>query len=137
MLAISVFSFYLNYTGYRALKNKTGRYKWFDWAIAVLTLATTLYMISTATLVLVAFGALLCLILFRNTSAQFKGEEKMKEARKKKLLIHLGNMSGTYIATVTAFLVVSVNFVKPGWLLPTAVGMPFIFYRLKKYTPKR
>lgn len=140
LLAISVFSFYLNYTGYRVLKNKTGIYQWFDWSITTLTAATALYMISTTTVVLMVFGVLLCFILFRNTSAQFKGEEKIKEARKKKLQTHLGNMSGTYIATVTAFMVVNVNFVKPGWtvwLLPTAVGLPFIFYQLRKYAPKQ
>lgn len=140
LLAISVFSFYLNYSGYRVLKNKTGKYEWFDWAITALTAVTVLYMISTTTIVLMAFGVLLCFILFRNAWAQFKGAYKIKEARKRKIQAHLGNMSGTYIATVTAFLVVNVNFVKPGWLvwlLPTAIGLPFIFYQLKKYAPKQ
>lgn len=140
LLAISVFSFYLNYTGYRVLKNKSGKYQWFDWTITALTASTALYMIFTSTVVLLVFGVLLCFILFRNASAQFKGEEKIKEARKKKLQTHLGNMSGTYIATVTAFAVVNVNFVKPGWivwLLPTAIGLPFIFYQLKKHAPKQ
>lgn len=140
LLAISVFSFYLNYTGYRVLKNKTGKYEWFDWGITALTAATAGYMISTTTIVLMAFGVLLCFILFRNAWTQFKGADKIIEARKRKIQAHLGNMSGTYIATVTAFLVVNVNFVKPGWLvwlLPTAIGLPFIFYQLKKYAPKQ
>lgn len=140
LLAVSVFSFYLNYTGYRALKNKTGKYEWYDWAITLLSVLTAVYMIYTTTIVLMVFGTLLCLIILRNSYTQFKGEEKIKEARKKKVLLHLGNMSGTYIATVTAFLVVNVNFVKPGWvvwLLPTAIGLPFIFYQLKKNAPKQ
>jgi hypothetical protein len=140
LLAISVFSFYLNYTGYRSLKNKTGKYEWYDWGITLLSVLTAAYMIYTTTVVLMVFGALLCLIILRNSYPQFKGEEKIREASKKKVLLHLGNMSGTYIATVTAFLVVNVNFVKPGWLvwlLPTAVGLPFIFYQLKKQAPKQ
>jgi uncharacterized membrane protein len=43
LLAISVFSFYLNYTGYRVLKNKTGKYRWFDWGITSLTASTAIY----------------------------------------------------------------------------------------------
>ncbi|MCW5907547.1 MAG: DUF2306 domain-containing protein [Chitinophagales bacterium] len=139
LLAISVFSFYLNYSGYRALKNKAGTFTWYDWAVTVLSILTATYMIYTRTIVLLVFGILLCIVVFRNSLAQFQNEEKRKQARKKRLIAHLGNMTGTYIATVTAFLVVNVNFVKPGWLLwllPTAVGLPFIFYQLKKHRPK-
>lgn len=140
LFAISVFSLYLNYTGYRALKNKTGEYKWYDWVITTLSVLTALYMIYTRTIVLLVFGVLLCIVVFRNALAQLQNEEKRKVARKKRLTVHLGNMTGAYIATVTAFLVVNINFVKQGWLLwflPTAVGLPFIFYQLKKYAPKQ
>lgn len=135
LLAISIFSFYLTYTGYRVLKNKTAKYAWYDWLVTAIALACAVYMISTQAVVLLAFGFLLCFIIGRNSYAQFKGEEKLKEIRKKRISAHLGNMSGAYIATLTAFLVVNVDFIQPGWvvwLLPTAVGLPFIFYHLRK-----
>ncbi len=52
---------------------------------------------------------------------------------------HLSRMTGAYISTVTAFLVVNVQFL-PGWLvwlLPTAVGTVFIFRWIRIYDHKR
>ncbi|HLP32398.1 MAG TPA: hypothetical protein VK202_02935, partial [Bacteroidia bacterium] len=82
-------------------------------------------------------GFLLLFIIARNTYAQFQGEEKLKEIRKHRINTHLGNMSGAYIATVTAFLVVNVDFIQPGWLVwlfPSVIGVPFIFYQIRKRT---
>lgn len=131
LLAISVFSFYMNYTGYRALKNREVKYKWFDWLVVGLSVVTAFYMLSTGAIVLMAFGSLLLFLIFLNTRIQFQREEKMIEAKRKRVLTHITNMTGTYIATTTAFLVVNINFVKPGWvlwLLPTAIGTPIIIY---------
>lgn len=131
LLAISVFSFYMNYTGYRALKNREVKYKWFDWLVVGLSVVTAFYMLSTGAIVLMVFGSLLLFLIFLNTRIQFQREEKMIEAKRKRVLTHITNMTGTYIATTTAFLVVNINFVKPGWvlwLLPTAIGTPIIIY---------
>ncbi|HLP51957.1 MAG TPA: hypothetical protein VK154_13805 [Chitinophagales bacterium] len=131
LLAIAMFSFYLNYFGYRALKNRDAKFKWFDWAVVLFSSGTALYMLYTRQIVLVAFGTLLLYLLFNAIRPQLMGEEKIKEARRRRVLAHLGNMMGSYIATVTAFVVVNINFVKPGWivwLLPTALGLPVIIY---------
>ena len=67
-------------------------------------------------------------LLFR-FSKKVRQSGVLKEVRKRKMLAHIGNMMGAYIATVTAFVVVNINFVKPGWivwLLPTALGLPVI-----------
>jgi uncharacterized membrane protein len=51
------------------------------------------------------------------------------------LINHISGMIGGYIATFTAFLVVNISF-QPSfilWLLPTLIGVPFIFYNIRKY----
>ncbi len=131
LLAIGVFSFYLNYFGYRVLKNRDGKFKWFDWVVVLFSVAAAVYMVSSMQIVLTVFGVLLAYLLVGNVLPQLQGAEKIKEARRKRVLGHLGYMMGTYIATLTAFLVVNINFVKPGWiiwLLPTALGLPIIIY---------
>lgn len=131
LLAISIFSFYLTWFGYRAIKNRQAKFVWYDWAVVVFSATTALYMIYSRNIVLVAFGLILIMLASRNTQAQLSGEEKLKETRRLRLLAHSGNMLGSYIATVTAFAVVNINFVKPGWivwLLPTVLGLPAILY---------
>jgi hypothetical protein len=51
------------------------------------------------------------------------------------LLSHLQRMIGTYIASITAFLVVNIDF-KPAfviWLAPTVILVPLIIYWSRKY----
>ena len=139
LFAIGVFSFYLNYFGYRALKNSSAKFKWFDWLVIAISVVTSAYMISTLNIVLVVFGVLLAYLLISNALPQLQGEEKLKEVRKRKMLAHIGNMMGAYIATFTAFVVVNINFVKPGWivwLLPTALGLPVIIYYTRVWKKK-
>lgn len=139
LLAISIFSFYLNFFSYRALKNKHAKHKWFDWLVIVLSTATCVYMIATMQIVLVVFGCLLAYVLMGNVLPQWQGEEKLKEVRRKRMLAHIGNMMGAYIATVTAFAVVNINFVKPGWLVwltPTAIGLPIVSYYTRVWKKK-
>lgn len=139
LLAIAVFSFYMNYTGYRALKNKEVKYKWFDWTVSISAALIAVFMILSLKMVLMVFGAFLLLLLYQNLSTQFLSEEKMKEERKKRIIVHIRNMAGAYIATSTAFMVVNINFVKPGWiiwLLPTALGTPIIIYYTRLWKKK-
>ncbi len=139
LLAIGVFSFYLNYFGYRVLKNRDAKFKWLDWVVVLFSVAAAVYMVSSKQIVLTAFGVLLVYLLAGNILPQLQSAEKIKEVRRKRVLSHLGYMTGTYIATLTAFLVVNINFVKPGWivwLLPTAVGLPVIIYYNKVWKKK-
>ena len=62
----------------------------------------------------------------------FKGKSKFANQW---LLSHLQRMIGTYIASITAFLVVNINF-KPAfviWLGPTVLLVPLIIYWSRKY----
>jgi len=139
LLAIAVFSFYMNYTGYRALKNRKVRYKWFDWLALIASAAVVIYMFISLNIVLVVFGALLTFFIVQDVLTQLKPDEQLKQVAKERVITHLGRMSGTYIATVTAFAVVNINFVNPGWLvwlLPTFVGVPVIVYFTRVWRKK-
>jgi hypothetical protein len=62
----------------------------------------------------------------------FKGKTKFANQW---LLNHLQRMIGTYIASLTAFLVVNINF-NPAfviWLAPTVLIVPLIVYWSRKY----
>ncbi len=62
----------------------------------------------------------------------FKGKSKFANQW---LLSHLQRMIGTYIASITAFLVVNIDF-KPAfviWLAPTVILVPLIIYWSRKY----
>jgi len=139
LLAISIFSFYMNYTGYRALKNREVKFKWFDWLPLVFSVATVAYMFYSMNVVLLVFGALLALFILQDIRLQFQDEEAIKKARRLRVLTHISRMGGTYIATVTAFLVVNIKFVKPWWivwLLPTVIGTLLITYFTREWTKK-
>lgn len=139
LLAIAVFSFYMNYTGYRVLKYKKGKFKWFDWIPLVISIAAVLYMLTSMKIVLTVFGALLAFFILQDIRKQFKNDEDKKQIAKEKIIDHLGRMSGTYIGTFTAFAVVNVRFVQPGWivwLLPTVIGVPIIIYYIRQWRKK-
>ena len=139
LLAISIFSFYMNYTGYRVLKNREVKFKWFDWLPLVFSVATVAYMFYSMNVVLLVFGALLSMFILQDIRLQFQDEEAIKKARQLRVLTHIGRMGGTYIATVTAFLVVNIKFVKPWWivwLLPTVIGTLLITYFTREWTKK-
>jgi hypothetical protein len=53
--------------------------------------------------------------------------------KKKAILLHIGKMSGAYIASVTAFLVAGMRL--NGliyWILPSVIGSFFITYCIRK-----
>jgi len=54
------------------------------------------------------------------------------------LFDHIGRMSGSFIATTTAFIVVNFSMTPAWvlWLLPTAIGIPLIFMASKKWRNK-
>lgn len=139
LLAIAVFSFYMNYTGYRALQNKAFKYRWWDWIPLLAGGVIGGFMVATLHPVLAVFGSLLCVMVVQDVLKQTRGEEVLKQARRKRVLDHIARMVGTYIATTTAFLVVNVKNVNPAWLpwlLPTFIGTPFIFYWIGQWKKK-
>ena len=137
LFSIGVFSSYFLITGYRSLnfKRKDPNLTW-DRIIAYLIILTGIVMVSypillygNVNIVLLVFG--IVGIVFGIRDIRIQGDPDL--LRKSWMKIHLGKMTGGYIAAVTAFLVV--NAVLPGiwnWFTPGIVGGFFIAYWMRK-----
>lgn len=82
-------------------------------------------------IVFIAFG-MISMLFINQDYKNFTGKSTIKNYG---LTTHLQRMSGSYIASVTAFIVVN-NTILPGvlaWLLPTAILVPFIIKWTRKY----
>lgn len=137
MLSIAVLSFYLTYTGYRALGRKQShKGSWFnslDWAVTLLAFAFGLGLIvrGFGDVLSLFFGMLTC-----SLSVITLRRLNRKRGKHDWLYDHITGMCGSYIATFTAFALVNMRFLPPVllWILPTVVGtigitLTITFYR--------
>lgn len=141
LFLIGIFSFYLAFTGYRALRRKRPldgqSATTFDWAVASLTLAASLYMIAQGSINLSTFGLRLnpVLILFGVLGVLASGNDLYKFVRFSSdgnawYFDHMSGMVASYIAAVSAFSVVNFTFLPPlvRWLWPTVIGGSLLTY---------
>ncbi|MBO3698830.1 hypothetical protein [Roseivirga sp. E12] len=151
LMVIAVFSFYMAFSGYRALKmKKTRKAEQIDWIAAITTLLFGLGMIGMGVnyLVPTSFSSVigyLCLFFgfFTAKTAwdNIQMYRKLESADKMWWwFAHMNSMSGSLIASVTAFLVQNgeiFNFPNSYswalWVLPTFVGFPIVSYWARKY----
>jgi hypothetical protein len=143
---LAVFSFYLAFTGYRALFQKRPTEGQgpaaVDWAATLLTLATSATMAVLGFLrpsptwermgiVPMVFGAL-GIVLAGFDLARFA---RPSPDRHRWWFDHMQGMLGSYIATVSAFSVVNFtslpNTVR--WLWPTVIGVPLVTLWIRSY----
>lgn len=139
LLAVAVFSFYMNYFGYRALKTKTHQLQIADWTVVVLSMLAIVYMAYSMQPVLLVFGGILSVMILNTVKAHLGQDLSKPVIKQQKIQTHISLMTGAYIATITAFLVVNVKSFEPGWLLwllPTAVGVPVIVYFSRQWKLK-
>ena len=136
---LAVFSFYLAFTGYRALSRKRPAQGQgpvaIDWAAALLTFAASA---ALAVLGLVRPGPNwqrlgFVPVVFGVLGMVLAGLDIRKFARPPAdphawWFAHMSGMLGSYIATVSAFSVVNFTFlpITVRWLWPTAIGIPLI-----------
>lgn len=146
---ISVFSFYLSFSAYRVLKRKTpDKVIWIDWIGSISTIIAGIafvcfgiYIIYTNQNIVLGFLSMFFgaftfwtawsdIVIFRKTEY----DDKMWW-----YFHHAGNMTGSFIAAVTAFSVNVLPKFTPDseinwiyWLLPTAVGTPILMRIIKK-----
>lgn len=146
LFVVGLFSIYLVLSGYRALGFIRIRDRkalqsdillaWAMIIIGFLMILFGIYIIVKGAMigsVLIVFG----LIGGLNGYNDLRAFKDLKTLRKKAIRLHIGKITGGYIAAFTAFLVV--NDVLPSimsWLLPTAFGFIFITYWQRKVTPK-
>lgn len=141
----AVFTIYMILTGKRYLKKKKiGDVTQLDWLLTITMLVFGIAFIGLGTngimknnyfgIVLVVFGGLSLLFVYQDYR-NFKGKSSIKNFW---LTTHLQRMVGSYIAALTAFIVVN-NTLLPdilAWLLPTAILVPFISIWRRKYQVK-
>ncbi len=152
LFSVGVFTIYLTGSGTRFLSlKKLGEGQkpaLIDWLLTISMLVFGGILISFGAYKLISgnvFGSVFCVfgtIGFMNALQDIKlFRGKITEANYW-LLAHLGKMTGGYIAAFTAFLVVNLHHLPfipsvVGWLLPTALFTPLIFFWSAKYKSKR
>lgn len=142
LFVVGVFSTYFVISGYRALRYKKlkdvqGLY--WDRVLAIVMSITALSMLTYAVYlfintnqagwIMLVFG----LLSLNTARLDFKALKDWKSLRKKWLVMHIGKITGGYIAAFTAFIVVN-DVMHPllNWLLPTVFGGVFIGYWLRR-----
>ncbi len=146
LFVIGVFSFYLTYNGYRSIKfmKKQVLKPGFQDKAAIiisfiLMIAVTIKFISEKgvnfngfTPIILTFDVIFLLLLLQDVQL-FKTSHK--PTGNFWLIRHITRMVPAYISTLTAFLVVNVNYQYPIviWLAPTVLLMPVIILNIKKY----
>ena len=139
LFLVAIFSFYLAFSGYRVLYRKrpqvSKRASVLDWMVTAGTLlasftltlygAGQLYTGSTFGAVAIAFGALGCAFSGRDLKQMIHPPQ----GKRWWWFVHMGNMLGAYIATVSAFSAVNFDSLPPlvRWLWPTVIGGIGIF----------
>lgn len=144
LFIVGVFSVYLASSGYRmiSLKNISNgqKPKIIDYSLTFLMLIACLaflYIGITNLISGVYFGSILCmfgLISFRLCYSDYKLYTGKMTDDLQWLKNHIGRMTGAYIASLTAFLVVNNTLLPPflAWSLPTIIGLFFIIRTIRK-----
>ena len=145
LLIVAVFSIYMVATGQRFLSlkqlHKEQKPKAIDWILTYTMLVFAFLFITYGSyllinkvnfgIVLLVFGVVSCLMAIKDIKV-YKGNIKEKNYW---LLLHIQRMVGSYIAALTAFIVVNNHFMPGivGWLLPTVIFTPLIVKWTKQY----
>jgi len=140
LLYIGIFSFFMVFSGYRSIKNKSLKPNMYDWIILTVALTNGVMMIYSQVLVLMVFGVIGCFLGISDFRIFALVLQKKKIPKNQWLLRHLGMMIGAYISTSTAFIVVNItqiNYPWIPWLLPTIIGTPIIVYWNIKMSNKK
>lgn len=153
LMVIAVLTFYASFTGVRVLRRKkAGTEKWYDWAVAIVTLLFGLGLIGYGVWVFLIQGhtilAFLCAVFGIFTAKagfqdiRFFSSSKIPE-KDWWLQQHIGAMNGSYIAAVTAFAVQNPNFFIPEsgpqwllWILPAIIGSPISTFARKRWSKR-
>ncbi len=146
LFVIGVFSFYLTYNGYRSIKfmKKQVLKPGFQDKFAIvfsflLMLAVSVkffygkeFSFNGFAPILLTFDIIFILLLLQDVRL-FNNSQK--PSGNFWLIRHITRMVPAYIATLTAFMVVNINYKYPIviWLAPTIFFTPIIFYNIRKY----
>ena len=136
LLVIGIFTLYLLISGYRALSYRKSSSLILDKVISTVMVFVGIAMILYPIILLGNFKIVLSLfgvigIAFATRDLIFfRDKQKLIKSR---LRLHIGKISGAYIAAITAFLVVNQMFTGLiSWIGPSVLGTIFIIYHLRR-----
>lgn len=142
LFVVAVFTMYMLITGLRYLRiTARGGAKTIDWCLTAAMLVFGLVFVwqgvtslmggNSFGYVMLTFGAISLLFAYQDVR-NFQGRNPIKNFG---LTTHLQRMVGSYVASVTAFLVTNFQFGSPVvlWLAPTAVLVPLIVVWSRKW----
>lgn len=139
LFMIGIFSFFQNYMGFRATRNKGMNPGKTDWIVLAVAGINSVMMLITGNIVLLVFG-LICTGLVVGQLRIYIRVIQRKEIKQVQWLAqHIAMMMGAFIATITAFLVVNVKNFEPGWVIwiaPSVIGGALISYHTRKVLRK-
>jgi hypothetical protein len=145
---VAVFSFYLAFSGYRAIYRKdfykTHKTAGIDWVFAILNSVFSLSLMiygfiklpGAFGLISIVFGLIGSLLGFRD----IKSFIRPPTDKQKWFFSHMVGMTASYIAAMSAFSAVNLNFewlpVSIQWLWPTIIGVPLLNIWVRSYKKK-
>ena len=136
LLYIGIFVLYQNFGGRKALRNKSQIPDIIDWVILAIAFVNGVAMMYTMEIVLLVFGGITMVLVATDLRLYIPALRGKKHPPKAWLSKHIGMMMGAYIGTLTAFLVVNVQF-QPHWIVwlgPTIILVPLMRFWTVKYT---
>ena len=142
LLAIAVLSFFLTFTGYRALGQKTPQQgaKPLDWLVSSVTLLFGLGLLLWGSGVLGLFDFLAVFFGITTVALALGSLRRFRSTPKRGewFFSHIVGMLAAYIATFTAFAVTNITFLPPVlvWVMPTVIGTLGIILTTRHYRTK-
>jgi len=148
LFSIAIFTIYLVLTGQRALlykiKNLNNISKWKDWVLSTVMLCFGLALLAEATFkILYPNGPTILFYFFGAVSVVLSVQDLRFYTRKKIsptefIQRHIGQMSGAFIASFTAFLTAGLQLKHwLVWIVPTLFISIWITYWIRKYKTPR
>lgn len=145
LVLIAMFSFYLTFTGYRALSLKKlhngVKAGWQDWTALIVCGIFGVFQLMTGVshviagesfgIVSIVFGSIFTLRIY----SDYRRFTVDSGDKKTWLYVHIGNMMGAYIAALTAFLVQNIH-IEPAfivWIAPSVIISPLISVTIGKF----
>ncbi len=137
LMTIGIFTFYQTYAGFRSIQDKSLRPSGLDLLVWLVAAVNGVTMVMQLDIILWVFGGIqLWLVVtdMRNYIILWRGGKLPATAWLRR---HLGMMIGSFIAVVTAFIVVNSSGLWWQWLTPVALLTPLIVYWNIKIRPKK
>ena len=146
LFLIAFLSYYSVFSGVRALKlkqlHKGQKAQWYDWTAGIVNAVANLFFVGLGVYYLnksgITSGGGLLSLGFGLGGLAISYNNLLPFVKRPKnghhwYLVHIGNMMGGYIATLTAFFSVMISrseFMNPflGFALPSLIGVPFLIY---------